>query len=386
VAARRINLLSGARSEYDVLTPVARALAERDGCEPAFVLGGPNLSPVHGIGVAGVERDGFRVAGHVESFVDSDSWEARSRSFAGLVDGWTRVLADDRPDLLIIAGDREEAVAGAMVGNMLRIPVAHLHGGDRCMASDVDEVFRPAISKLSHLHFTATEGHRQRLISMGELPDRVWTSGAPGLDSLRDQPDVPAATLTREFGVDVEKPFFLLIQHPSPTLSTNGYEEMREVLAGLRQNGWPVLCGYPNTDPGNVGIRRAITEARAADPNVVVFKVLPRDRFVALYRRAAAIVGNSSSIVFEAGFLKVPGILVGPRQDLREIGANVVRVPISAAAIRDACLRALNDDVFKRTVREAASLYGDGHASGRIAHVLTSVDLTSDLLLKVMPY
>jgi UDP-hydrolysing UDP-N-acetyl-D-glucosamine 2-epimerase len=376
-----VALLSGARSEYDILVPVGRAIQSAGLADASFILAGPNLSPYHGR----ADGSGLEVSARIESFLSSNSWEGRSLSFANLVEGLTRHLAAHPPDVLVVAGDREEALAGAIAANFLRVPVAHLHGGDRCIASDVDEVFRPAISKLAHLHFTATEAHRQRLIRMGELPERVWASGAPGLDSLLNEPEVPEATLSAEAGFDVSKAFFLVIQHPVTTLESQPYEEMRTVLEAVGSLGHPILCSYPNTDPGNIEMRRAIDE-RVAQGGVFPFTVLPRATFVALYRRAAAVVGNSSSIVVESGFLRVPGILVGHRQDLRETGANVMRVPVVAIAIRQACERALQDAEFRAVAARGSTLYGDGHAAARIAAILASVELAPALLLKTMPY
>jgi UDP-hydrolysing UDP-N-acetyl-D-glucosamine 2-epimerase len=384
---RRIFFLTGARSEYDILYPVIKAASERPGLEVGVIATAAHLSPKHGMTVELIRRDGFPIVGEIASLQPEETWEGRSRSFAALVDGLTRLLAASPPDLLFIAGDREEPLAGAVVANFLRIPVAHLHGGDRCIASDVDEVLRPAISRLGHLHFTATEGHRQRLIRMGERPETVWTSGAPGLDRLRAEPDVPDEQLSAVYGVDVRQPFFILIQHPASTLNPeDGGREMTATLDGILSLGHAVFCSYPNTDPGNELIRQAIDAVRLQNPRLVAYDTLPREHFVSLYRRCSAIVGNSSSIVIESGFLKVPGILVGPRQNLRETGPNVLRVEATAQALRDACLRALNDEAFLQAVRDAPSLYGDGHAAGRIADVLATVGLSRDLLLKTITY
>ncbi len=384
---RRIFFLTCARSEYDILYPVIKAVSQRPGMSAEVIAAAAHLSPLHGMTVEHIRKDGFPIAGCIDSLLPEETWEGRSRSFARLVDGLTQLLAANRPDLLFVAGDREEPLAGAIVANFLRIPAAHVHGGDRCIASDVDEVLRPAISKLAHLHFTATEGHRERLIRMGERPELVWVSGAPGLDRLRDEPDVPAEKLSETYGVDVDKPFFILIQHPSSTLNPEeGGRKMTAILEGTLSLGYPVFCSYPNTDPGNQLIRVAIDAARHRNSRLIVYDNLPRDHFVSLYRRCSAIVGNSSSIVLESGFLKVPGILVGPRQNLREVGPNVLRVEATYQAVRDACLRALEDESFRQTVREAPSLYGDGHAAERIADVLATVELSPDLLLKTMTY
>jgi GDP/UDP-N,N'-diacetylbacillosamine 2-epimerase (hydrolysing) len=384
---RRVWFLTAARSEYDLLVPVLRGLAAYPHLRAEVVVAGAHLSPFHGHTVDLIREDGVTVAGEVPSLLASDTWEARSLSFAALVDGATRLVARGRPDLIVVAGDREEALAAAMVGNFLGIPVGHLFGGDRCIASDVDEVFRPAISKLAHLHFTATEAHHDRLVRMGEEPAQVFVTGATGLDRMREEPEVPLDELGREVGLDLEPPFFLMIQHPAPLLDAgrNG-ADVREVLEGLAGLGRPIVCSYPNTDPGNAAIRRVLDEARATVPRLVVHHNLPRRTFVNLYRRCAAIVGNSSSIVIESSFLRVSGILVGPRQDLRETGANVLRVSARADEVRAAARRALEDTAWREAVATCHSPYGDGRSGPRVAEVLARAKLGPALLRKTMAY
>ena len=384
---RRIFFLTAARSEYDLLAPVIRAVSATEGLHGEVIPAAAHLSPFHGMGINQIRADGFPIAGTLETLLSSESWEGRALSFAQLIEGLTRLLSRNRPDILFVTGDREEALAGALAASFLGIHIAHSHGGDRAVALDLDEVLRPAISKLAHLHFTAMESHRQRLIRMGEDPSRVWTVGGAGLDRLRDTPDIPDEELNREFGIDVRRPFFLLIFHSTPMegVEDNG-REMSEVLDGILSLGHPVFCSYPNFDPGNIAVRTAIDAAKAKTGKLIVHHNLSRGHFVSLYRRCAAMVGNSSSVVLEAGFLKVPGILIGGRQDLREVGPNVLRIEPTGKSVRDACRRALEDEAFRALVRQSPSIYGDGNASARIARILSEVQLTRDMLLKVMPY
>jgi UDP-hydrolysing UDP-N-acetyl-D-glucosamine 2-epimerase len=385
---RHIHFFTAARSDYDLMAPVIAELRARGQVEVGVIAASGQLSPFHGMAIRQIEDDGVNIVGRLETLVASESWVGRSLSFAHLTEALTRQLSANRPHILFVAGDREEHLAAAVVANFLRIHVAHLHGGDRCIASEIDEVMRPAISKLSHFHFPANGRHRERLIKMGEDPACVWACGAPGLDRLRTTPDVPSAQLAAEFGFDPDQPFFLVIQHPSTMFEDSGNDEaeMTELLEGVLSLGLPVLCSYPNVDPGNVGIRTAIDAAKAKHAHLRVYHNLSRDRFVSLYRRCAAIVGNSSSLVIESGFLQVPAILVGPRQDLRERGQNVLRVDFSVAEIATACHRSLEDQKYLEIVRAGTSCYGDGHASPRIAEIITSVELKHTLLLKMMPY
>lgn len=265
---RRIFFLTGARSDYDLMAPVIQALREThaDVVEAEVIVSAAQVSPFHGLGVRQVEEDGIPIAGRVESLLAADSPSGRCLSFAQLTEGLARLLTVNRPDVLFIAGDREEALAGALVANFLGIHVAHLHGGDRAFAADIDEVLRPAISKLAHFHFPASESHRQRLISMGEVPNYIWACGAPGIDRLRTTPDVSDDVLQAELKMDTRSPFFLVIQHPSPMVSKGDEEgEITVLLEAVLSLGHEVLCSYPNSDPGNVGIRRG-DRTRARPP------------------------------------------------------------------------------------------------------------------------
>lgn len=385
---RKIYFISGARSEFDILAPVI-SYCGTYGVDAQVILCAAHLSPFHGMGIDQVREQGYSIAGAIESLLCSESVSGRSLSFSTLLDGLTRFLSVNRPDVICVAGDREEALAGALVGTFLGIHVAHLFGGDRCIAADIDEVFRPAISKLAHFHLTATDSHRNRLVRMGEYPENVWTVGGTGLDGLIGLNDVADEELSNRFSVDISQPFFLVIHHPTPTFGVEGTEcEMLSVLKGVLATGVRIFCSYPNFDPGNMGIRRAIDAVTEANPNQMVrYHNLPREVFAALYRRATGIVGNSSSIIIEAGFLKKPGILCGPRQDLRECGPHIIRVASEdTAAITAACRRAMEDTDFLETIAHSDSLYGDGHAGERVAHILSTIPLTEEVLRKTNAY
>jgi len=384
---RRVFFVTGARSEYDLMSPVIRAVSNTPGLSAEVIAGAAHLSPFHGMGIENIRRDGFQIAGTVESLLCSESWPGRALSFCNLMEGVTRLIADNRPDVMFVAGDREEALAGALAADFQQIPVAHMFGGDRALAAELDELLRPAISKLAHLHFTATESHRERLIRMGEDPEKVWTTGGTGLDRLREEKDLSDEELNREFGIDVRQPFFMLIHHPSPLLDSElGGEEMSRVLEGILSLGFPVFCSYPNFDPGNIAFRRAIDNAKAKSGNLIVYHSLSSPQFVSLYRRCAAIVGNSSSIVIESGFLKVPGVLIGQRQELRETGSNLICIGPDVAEVKNACLRCLEDREFQEQVRRCPSIYGDGFAAHRIAKILGEVELGPELFRKAMTY
>jgi GDP/UDP-N,N'-diacetylbacillosamine 2-epimerase (hydrolysing) len=379
---RHVCFVTGARSEYDLVVPAAEAARRRGDLRVSFVVGASHLSPFHGRTVERVREDGFEILDAVESLLASDSDFGRVASFARCTEGIANVFRTRRPDLVVVTGDREEALAGALAAAFSRIPSVHLHGGDRCIASDIDEVLRPAISKIAQWHCVATEGHRERLIRMGELESHVFTTGAPGIDRLLAEPDIDWARAAQDLGADPAAPFALVLHHPSPWLGVDdGAREIDAILHGIRACGLHVLCGLPNTDQGNVRMRDVIGAHAARDPAVVTYSTLPRSVFVGAYRRCAVVVGNSSSLVIESGALGVPAVLVGDRQKLRECGRNVVE----AEGERGSIERAIG--TARAQPRGAyGSPYGDGRAGPRIAEILATVSLDPAELRKTMPY
>ena len=384
---KRIFFVTGARSDFDLMSPIIRELENYSNLKASVVVCGAHLSPFHGNNIENIKNDGFEIAGIIESLLSSESWEGRSLSFAYLHEGLTRLLSKEMPDMVFVSGDREEALAAALVGCFLRIPVAHSHGGDRCLASDIDEVFRPAISKLVNLHFVATPDHAKRLEKMGEKKDSIWMTGAAGLDRWNKQTEQGNEIISKKYGLSKNQKYFLVIHHPSPTLSIEqGVAEIKAILNAALSFDVPVFCSYPNFDPGNIAIRNEIDRFSKSHSKLIAYHNLPSDEFTSLYINASAIVGNSSSIVTESGFLKVPGILVGRRQELRSIGPNVLTIPAEKKAIIEACEKCLNDNDFKATVAQGISIYGDGTASKKIAKILSEVEFNEESLLKTITY
>lgn len=387
MSTRHVTFVTGARSEYDLIVPAAAALRAFEGVRVSFTVGASHLSPFHGRTIELVRADGFEVLAELESLIASDTDYARCASFARLTDGLAATLSRADVDVVVVTGDREEALAGALAAAFMRTACVHVHGGDRCIASDIDEVIRPAVSKLATYHCVATEGHRQRLVAMGELPQHVFVTGAPGIDRLLAEPDVADAEVTERFGLTPGEPCLLVMHHPPAWLGPElGVAELRAILDAAERLGMRTFCGMPNTDQGNVAMRELLVERQARWPLLTLYHTLPRRDFVALYRRASAIVGNSSSLVIESGALGVPAVLVGDRQKYREHGDNLAAVPADADAVFGSLRRAVYDSDYRASVRAAGSPYGDGHAGPRIARVIGGLELDPADLLKTMPY
>lgn len=243
---------------------------------------------------------------------------------------------------------------------------------------------RHAITKLAHIHFVATERSRQRVLHLGEPPENVYLTGAPGLDSILHQTLHDSSELSRRLGIELRQPRILLLQHSVSTRADAAASEMAESLAALAELGHQTLVIYPNCDAGG---RRAIDKLRElAAPWLHVFQNLEHTTYLSLLAGADVLVGNSSSGIIEAPALHVPVVNIGPRQQGRERSAGILDVPHERNAIRQAIERALHDAGFRAEVRKSSSVYGDGQASGRIVEALERLEATPRLLQKQLNY
>ena len=364
---RTIAVVTGSRSEFGLLAPVMRAIGERQSGNSKAkrklrlrtVVTGTHLT-------AGTWRDvrdaGFRIDAKVP--MQRRSAVGRDADVAAMgrgVIGLGKAFAALKPDVVLVLGDRIEALAGACAASVGGIHLAHIHGGDRACGV-ADEAMRHAISKLAHLHFAATANSRKRLLRMGELPATVFNVGSPSADGLRDIE--PAG----------EGPELIVMQHP---IGASDADERRWMLDTLRAtDSFDRLVLGPNGDPGSRGIRSALRASRCQ-----MVDHLPRDRFLSLLAGAKMIVGNSSAGLIEAAVLKRPCVNVGPRQAGREKPASVVDCDYGQRAVRAAIRQALSLDL-----RRSRHPYGDGHAGQRIADVLASLDTSSVSIRKHNAY
>ncbi len=379
----KVFALTGIRSEYDLLHPVLAAMRE----DPAFEVGvlacAAHLSPLHGYSVRHIRDDGFRIVAEIESLLYTDSEPGRVRSLGILLSGLAQALSAERPDLLLVLGDREEALAGAIAGSYLRIPVAHLAAGDNThpVGGNVDEEVRHAITKLSHVFFTMNEEHSRRVVGLGENPELVFTVGNTGLDRLRVDKGVPREELARILGPDVLGEYMVCIHHSLNSEPGNAGREIRLVLDACCATGLPVFVGAPNTDPGSGDIREVIASF-AAQGKIRQYSNLPRREFTSLLVHARCLVGNSSLGLHEAPFLGLAAVNVGQRQRGRIHGPNVLFVDAEPGAVSGAIDKALHDEAFLRQVRESDCPYGDGHSAARVIEAVKGLPRREALLAK----
>ena len=348
------------------------------------VVTGMHLDARFGLTVREVEAN-WKIAARVVMHAEDERPSAMARSVGLGVTGLSEALDRLKPDIVVVLGDRTEAFAAATAAVLSRRVLVHIHGGD-VSKGGYDEYMRHAITKLAHVHFAATQRSAERILKMGERKEYVYVVGAPGLDSILHSPRMAPSQAAEHVRMDLNQPYALLIQHPVSTSPETATEEIDATLRALRRIDIPVVAIYPNSDPGAASIVRALRDEASAYPRLVLARSLPREIFLTVLSEASVLLGNSSAGVIESTSFNLPAINIGPRQEGRERGDNVLNVPHNAEAILGALQRALQDEAFLKKARKAQSPYGDGHASERIAECLAELEIVPDLFVKQLTF
>jgi UDP-hydrolysing UDP-N-acetyl-D-glucosamine 2-epimerase len=369
-----------ARSDYGIMRPVLKAIADAPDLNLRVLVSGAHLSPEFGMTVRGIESDGFPVAERVEMLLSSESPAGISTSMGVGVMGFAQAYARHRPDILLVLGDRFEMFAAVAAALPFTLPVAHIHGGELTEGA-FDDALRHAMTKLSHLHFVATHEYGRRVAQLGEEEWRIVVAGAPSLDNLADVPLLSTETLEQRFGLSLPAPPLLVTQHPVTLASDDGEVELRALLTALDRVALPVIFTQPNADPGGRRLGRIVDEFVATHGSAQRVDNLGTQGYFSLMQVSAAMVGNSSSGLIEAPSFGLPVVNIGARQSGRVRGANVIDVAPDAAAI-EAGIRVAVAPEFRARLAGCENPYGGGRASSTIVATLRSVALDSTLTTK----
>jgi GDP/UDP-N,N'-diacetylbacillosamine 2-epimerase (hydrolysing) len=373
-------VVTGSRGEYGYLRPILRLIDEHDALCYRLVVTNMHLLPEFGSSGSYMAADGLSV--HHELFMALDGYTntSMSKSLGVALLSITDVLHNDRPDIVLLAGDRGEQLMAAIAAAHLNIPVAHVQAGE--VSGNIDGLTRHAIARFAHIHFASNEDAAERLHRSGEQPFRVHTVGAPQLDEFLQGQYASVATIRERFRLDGQ-PFLLLVQHPVTEQATQAADQMAITLRALSRIGLPTVMIYPNNDAGSALIRETTNSLRG--PWLRVERNVSRELYGGLMRSAAVIVGNSSSALLEAPSFELPAVNIGRRQDGRVRALNVQDVAADEEAIACAVRRAISP-AFRTSLRGMVNPYGDGKASQRIVGILADLQIDERLLLKKLTY
>ncbi|HAT50881.1 MAG: UDP-N-acetylglucosamine 2-epimerase (hydrolyzing) [Nitrospirae bacterium] len=378
---RTIAIITGSRAEYGLLQPLMTAVREDPRTDLALIVTGMHLDPRFGATVTTIAADGFEIAAQVAIPLAGDSPMAVARAMGVGLPGIAEVLERIKPAILVILGDRYEMLCAAQAALLTNIPIAHIHGGESSEGA-MDEAIRHAISKLSHLHFTAAEPYRNRVIQMGEDPARVWNVGALGLETIRTLQPMSRQALEESLQFALGEHYFLITIHPetlSQDLFLHQVAELLDAFAAFPDH--KLLFTGVNADPGHAAIDQMITCFCDNYPQrTLQVQSLGQLRYLSAMHYCSAVVGNSSSGILEAPAMKVPTVNVGRRQQGRLRAKSVLDCDGAGASIVKTLEKALSPD-FKAMVQRASHPFGDGHCVEKIMDVLTTQHL-DNLLVK----
>jgi UDP-hydrolysing UDP-N-acetyl-D-glucosamine 2-epimerase len=375
--ARKVCVLVTARPSYSRIKTALQAIKQHPGLELQLVVAASALLDRYGTAVRYIEEDGFEIATRVHMVLEGGNLTAMAKTTGlGMLELAT-VFDNLKPDVIVTVADRFETIATAVAASYLNIPVAHVQGGE--VTGSIDEKVRHAVTKLSDLHFVASERAAERVIRMGEEPATVHVTGCPSIDlaaSILCRPDLDFDPMAKYKGVgegvDLSDGYLVVMQHPVTTEYALARDQVWETLNAVRDIGMPTLWFWPNVDAGSDGTSGGLRTFREQEKpkNFQFFKNMAPDDFLRLLYNSSCLVGNSSVGIRECSFLGIPAVNIGSRQQGRDRGANLVDVDYDRRQIVRAIERHLSNGRYPQD-----QLYGDGKAGWRIGELLSQEPL-----------
>ncbi|WP_196210796.1 UDP-N-acetylglucosamine 2-epimerase [Citrobacter sp. Res13-Sevr-PEB04-36] len=371
---RKVAVFTGTRAEYGLLYWLMKDIQSDEELQLQLLVSGMHLSPEFGNTWQQIEQDGFSIDEKIEILLSSDSPVGIAKSMGLGVLGFADALSRLKPDVLVILGDRFEALAAAQTAMILRIPVFHLHGGEITEGA-YDDAIRHAITKLSYLHGTSTEEYKKRVVQLGENPARVANVGAIGLDHLKRGKFMTVEELSTSLNFSLKKPYVVVTYHPV----TLGYEPAEASFTALLDalDKFPelqVILTYPNADDGGRKIIPLLEAYAAKSPErVKAIPSLGQVRYLSAVKYASAVVGNSSSGIIEVPAFDVPTVNIGVRQKGRIAAQSVLNCDATTESITATLTCAISRS-YIREGEQISNPYGQGNTSAKIIEMIKSMN------------
>ena len=379
---KKIFYVSGTRADFGLMLPVLRAIKASKSLDLILCAAGEHLMFQFGKTINDIKKH-FPEVHTIKTSSKSDEKTGVAEFNANFFKKITIKLKEEKPDLVLVLGDRSEMLLTAVAYLYLGIPIAHIHGGEK--TGTVDEVSRHAITKISNIHFPATKDAASRIKRMGEDSWRINIVGAPALDTILNEKLPTRGELLSDLGMNIKDKFILVLQHPVSDEVMNAGNQMKETIEAVKKFDMPAVFIYPHADAGG---RRIIDEIQK-EKNNPLFKIFPSfeyKKFLALEREASVWVGNSSAALIESSSFKTPVVNVGNRQIGRERGHNVLDADYDRNKIYKAIHKSLNDKKYLNKLKKIKNPWGDGRTGIKIAKILEKIELSPKILNKQICY
>ena len=380
---RNITIVTGTRAEYGILKPVIEAVSAHSKLNLQVLVTGQHMLRKFGYTYKEVESDNWPIIGKVRLQSEKDDLLGHARGMGRAITQFSEIYIKTNTDIVLVLGDRLEQFAAAAAAAACEKIIAHIHGGDRATGIN-DDCYRHAMTKLSHIHFAASEQSARRIERLGEDKFRIYRTGSPSIDGIFKNICKSKKKLNTFVEFDPDKKFIIILFHSSGASASVEQSRMADILEVCSCKPLHKLVLYPNCDSGHTGIIQAIDKVSNCDDFTVV-KHLPRDIYLGLLVRSEGLVGNSSGGIVEASCLNVDVVDVGMRQAGRERTRKVIHCENDRAAIDKAVKKMLNRSCSEKRTKPD-NIYGDGRSSRKIASVLAAVKLDDRLRLKTISY
>jgi GDP/UDP-N,N'-diacetylbacillosamine 2-epimerase (hydrolysing) len=368
---KEIAVITGTRAEYGLLKPLIQAIDTNDSLDLQLVVTAMHLSPEYGMTINEIIKDGFPIVKKIESLLSSDSAVGITKSISLAMASFAETFDEQNPDIIVILGDRTEMLAAAIAANMANIPIAHIHGGETTEGA-YDEGIRHAITKMSYWHFTSAEEYRQRVIQLGEHPERCYNVGAVGLDSIKNLPLLSKTDFETQINFKLTRKTALVTYHPVTLESSTAESQFQTILDALDStDNLNIIFTHANSDKDGKIINEMIVKyVKDNEHKSVEFKSLGQLRYLSALKYVDLVVGNSSSGIIEVPYYNIPTLNIGDRQKGRVAPISVLNIQPNASEIKIAINKALSAE-FLSDISKQDQLYGDGNSTDKIMSVLT---------------
>ncbi len=375
---RKISIVTGTRAEYGLLYWLMKEIEADPDLQLQIIVTGMHLAPEFGLTYKVIEADGFVIDSKVEMLLASDTAVGITKSIGLGVIGFAEALDNLKPDLLVLLGDRFEILAAAQAALVARIPIAHLFGGDTTEGA-FDEAIRHSITKMAHLHFVSNEQSAARVRQLGENPEHVYNFGSTGIDQIKRVKRLSREEIQKQIGYTFQEKNLLVTFHPATLELISPEQQFQELLTALDRLGPDVgvIFTYPNADPAGRALIPMIDSFVAEHPQAKAYDSLGQLRYLSVMARVDAVVGNSSSGLYEAPSFKIPTVNIGDRQRGRLQAASIINCEANADEISSAI-----QEAFSKDCSAIDNLFGNGDTSQKIKDVLKYVQLDETLLKK----
>jgi len=380
---RKIVVTTGSRAEYGYLRPLLHTISESKKLKLYLIVTGMHLSSKHGMTVKNIEKDGFKIYKKIEMIPKGDQNYFMSVALGKGIIEFSKTFRRLNPDINVILGDRDEALASAIAAYHMNIPNCHIHGGDRTQAG-IDEYNRHAITKISNIHCAATKKSKSRIINMGENPKNVFLTGSPSIDEFNKE-ITKKEILEKKYKIKFSGNDILLIQHPVTTEISKSKIQIQNILTAIIRTRKNVIALAPNSDSGNRAIFQKLMEFSKKYSFFHMYRNLPRNDYLGILKNCGVLVGNSSSGIIESIYFGIPVINIGIRQKDRERGKNVIDVnENSPNSIFGGIMKALKSK--NKKISKKDFIYGTGNSSKKITKILENIKLNDELIKKQIFY